>query len=184
MVAPWLTTLACAALLVACGWDLPAPRVDAGNASDAMAATDVSESDGGACPAGQITCAGACVDPLRDPRHCGECAVDCGAAVHAIGACTEGRCSYQCESGFENCDGNVRASGCALVSGAGCASCDQASPDACNSAAGYACHLVTRAGADVQQCCRAVAACGPGNCGPTGTCVHSTDFDLCCAMGM
>ena len=35
----------------------------------------------GACPAGQTTCSGACVDLATDNANCGACAVACGAGT-------------------------------------------------------------------------------------------------------
>ncbi len=40
-----------------------------------------------ACPVGQITCNGACVNPNNDPNNCGGCRVSCNG-----GPCTNGKC--------------------------------------------------------------------------------------------
>jgi hypothetical protein len=40
------------------------------------------------CPAGQTSCAGACVDLQRDPNHCGACGRRCNAGE----SCSAGRC--------------------------------------------------------------------------------------------
>jgi hypothetical protein len=41
-----------------------------------------------ACPAGLTVCSGACVDPLRDDRHCGGCDRPCPAGAWCVdGAC-------------------------------------------------------------------------------------------------
>jgi hypothetical protein len=33
--------------------------------------------DGDCCPAGRISCAGECVDPLTNKNHCGGCGNEC-----------------------------------------------------------------------------------------------------------
>jgi hypothetical protein len=55
------------------------------------------------CAAGQLTCAGRCIDPAVDPAHCGGCGVACaGGRVCVAGACalrcpgTQAVCADQC----------------------------------------------------------------------------------------
>lgn len=49
-----------------------------------------------------VTCAGECIDPLTDPRHCGGCGKECGGATPY---CVGGVCAATCGDGFESCDG-------------------------------------------------------------------------------
>jgi hypothetical protein len=59
--------------------------------------------DGGSsgCPAGQMECAGTCVDTDVDPSHCGACSNACGAGE----VCSAGACATSCGSGTTMCDG-------------------------------------------------------------------------------
>ena len=47
-----------------------------------------------------------------DPKHCGNCATDCGAPAHATALCTAGTCALgPCAAGYLDCDG-MRTNGC------------------------------------------------------------------------
>ncbi len=79
---------------------------------DVVVAPDLPPTDTGpVCPAGQSVCNGACVDTVRDVRHCGGCGVVC-AVVQGQPACSGGVCRVaSCTAGFADCDGNA-ANGC------------------------------------------------------------------------
>ncbi|MBI5501171.1 MAG: hypothetical protein HY907_13075 [Deltaproteobacteria bacterium] len=82
---------ACAALLVAClGCSLELHEVGLPGADDG-GASDVG------CADGELACSGECIDPSRDPDHCGSCGAACGA--HA--SCEDGGCL--CGTGFTPC---------------------------------------------------------------------------------
>ncbi len=156
-----------AAVLAACARELPAARIDGSSASDAPDVPDANDANDAndAIAVDSPGCEAACV-----------------AGPHAAGVCTQGRCAYRCEVGFENCDGDLATTGCPLAAGSRCASCESTA-DACSGAAGYACHQLTGADPSAFRCCRGVVSCGSETCGPSATCVHATDFDLCCAGG-
>lgn len=84
-----------------------------------------------ACPAGVACvngscacpkCGGVCVDVQTDPNNCGACSKVCAAGPHATSACNGGVCSFTCDSGYVDCDGNP-SNGCepATTAGAACA---------------------------------------------------------------
>jgi hypothetical protein len=55
------------------------------------------------CPAGQIQCGGACVNPQNDPNHCGGCNLGCMGTP-----CTKGKCGTapdECKGVLVRCDG-------------------------------------------------------------------------------
>jgi len=59
----------------------------------------------GAWPDG---CTGQCVDLNSDVYNCGACGVGCGFANGNITAvCEYGSCSYRCQAGTANCNGNI-----------------------------------------------------------------------------
>jgi hypothetical protein len=65
------------------------------------------------CPTGSIVCTGACVNPLTDRAHCGDCTTLCtGGSECRAGACScdagQTLCAYQCvdtSSDYRNCGG-------------------------------------------------------------------------------
>ena len=65
----------------------------------------------GACAAGTMECSGACVDTNSSPLNCGSCGNRCTAPANAIARCAAGGCTFECDAGFSNCDGNP-ANGC------------------------------------------------------------------------
>lgn len=96
--------------LAACSIDRAGLRVDEdaavrdGNVADAA---DMSRPPGDAgCTGRELQCGGECVDPLTDPRHCGSCDA-CPSVDNAISACADGACSFACETGFTDCDGEA-----------------------------------------------------------------------------
>src|SRR5581483_11619026 len=86
--------VATAIALCACGGSeqpgsTSVPQVDGGKDSTAAAV----------CRPSQVSCAGACVDPLTDPDHCGSCDVACGQGY----VCSAGSCSLFCAGGATQC---------------------------------------------------------------------------------
>ena len=51
------------------------------------------------------------IDINNDPKNCGSCGGSCGAAVNAVAACKVGVCSFTCNNGYGDCDGN-KNNGC------------------------------------------------------------------------
>jgi hypothetical protein len=49
--------------------------------------------------------------PSPAPAHCGGCGVACPARAHASNACAMGACTFTCDAGFADCDGDA-ANGC------------------------------------------------------------------------
>lgn len=74
------------------------------------------------CPAGQIRCAGACVDTLTDPANCGGCGISCGAGnICQGGSCVACRPDISsCSAGSQCCSGYCAIYG---ASGNQCESC-------------------------------------------------------------
>jgi hypothetical protein len=63
------------------------------------------------CPGSQTLCGSSCVDTNANVNHCGACANACPARPNAVSSCAAGRCSFTCNSGFGDCDGDP-ANGC------------------------------------------------------------------------
>ena len=56
--------------------------------------------------------ANGCERPLgADLANCGACGRACGARDNATASCVEGNCTFQCQAGYGDCDGNP-ANGC------------------------------------------------------------------------
>lgn len=110
------------------------------------------------CAAGELRCGGACVDPLRDPAHCGGCGEGCDAGE----VCSAGACASTCGEGEIACGG----------------SCTDVSDDAANcGACGNAC-------GEGRVCDDGACACAAGTelCGDA--CVNTaTDAANCGACG-
>ena len=70
--------------------------------------------DSGLCPALMADCDGDMVcelDVSADVRNCGGCGIRCGTGENGTPACRSGACGFDCEPGFEDCDG-VEDNGC------------------------------------------------------------------------
>jgi hypothetical protein len=88
--APWLAL----GVLFACGGGLVAESGDGGT----DVASDRSAIDRAACPAGESSCGGACVNEQTDDHHCGGCEIVC-----KVGICQSGSCV--CPGGETECNG-------------------------------------------------------------------------------
>ncbi len=74
---------------------------DAATDGDSDSATTGTEPTTGACPPGALECAGACVDVMGDPDHCGGCDAPCAPGER----CQQGACVAACDPGLTACDG-------------------------------------------------------------------------------
>ena len=63
------------------------------------------EPGGVACKEGETVCSGKCAVLARDAKNCGACGAKCAPPLQASATCSEGRCDYVCDDGFEDCDG-------------------------------------------------------------------------------
>jgi hypothetical protein len=65
---------------------------------------------GGDCPAGSADCNGdvadGCEVTLGTDSDCAGCGDACSGADNAVAACMAGACQYQCQSPYDNCDGD------------------------------------------------------------------------------
>ncbi len=125
----------------------------------------------GACTAPNANCDGNATngcetDTSRDVMHCGGCAMPCAARAHATASCGSGTCSYVCETGFADCDGDASN---------GCEADTRTSTAACG-ACGTRCDPPNATAACVASRCE-VAACatGFGNCDGNATNGCETD---------
>jgi hypothetical protein len=119
------------------------------------------------CQAGTVSCGGSCVDLDTDLAHCGACDNAC-PADNATAECTDGACSFTCESGFDDCDGDP-SNACEqdiATDAANCGGCGKTCVALANSEAACA------AGACVLGACKT----GFGNC--DGTAANGCETDL------
>ncbi len=63
--------------------------------------TDVTNDTDPGCTASELECNGRCIDPLVDPRHCGECSNACSAPD----VCSAGSCALVCPGTQRECQG-------------------------------------------------------------------------------
>lgn len=64
------------------------------------------------CQRGRTCCDGKCLDTENDKNNCGGCGQVC-AFPNVVPSCKVGRCQFQCQAGFGNCN-DVREDGCEL----------------------------------------------------------------------
>ncbi|MFW6369469.1 MAG: Ig-like domain-containing protein, partial [Myxococcota bacterium] len=62
------------------------------------------------CPPGEEDCGGGCV-PLDTVDHCGDCQTSCEAPANSTAVCLPTGCSFECDDGFGDCDGDA-SNGC------------------------------------------------------------------------
>jgi hypothetical protein len=136
-----------------------------------------------ACAAGWADCdmisGNGCEADLSQVAHCGACANACANRANAARACTGGACTYTCDAGFGDCDGDP-ANGCeaALAADtANCGGCGRAcTPQANQTAAcaGGTCSFACAAGfgdcdRTASNGCEADLGTSDTNCGSCGT---------------
>lgn len=100
-------------------------------------------------------------------------ASQCCAGPHATAMCTSGTCTYQCATGWADCD-HVAANGCEvnLSSAGNCGSC------------GHTCPAAPAGGTEVCSSGLCVAHCPAGETDCSNTCVNeSTDVNNCGSCG-
>lgn len=84
------------------GATVSGPGSTGGSTTEAVDPTSSTEpTTGGACSPGALDCAGACVDPMADPNHCGGCDNLCDPAE----LCQQGACVSACDPGLTACRG-------------------------------------------------------------------------------
>ncbi len=72
------------------------------------------------CPGGIACCGGACIDTDSDPANCGGCDAPCPDLANIEETCSGGFCGAgNCDSGFNNCDGDV-SNGCETAGACAC----------------------------------------------------------------
>ncbi len=103
---------------------------------------------------------------LTDAMHCGGCGMACAARPHTRASCAAGRCAYECEAGFADCDMDP-SNGCEADTRTSMASCG---------ACGRACAPPNASGACAMGACT-VASCdmGFGDCDMNATNGCETD---------
>jgi hypothetical protein len=146
----------------------------------------------GACTDTQKTCSGKCVSKDDPVFGCGTAAcTPCGAATNAAPACKAGICSFACNDGFSDCDGNPQ-NGCEANSGSDVANCGacgrvcgQANTTSPTRCAASKCVFACKTGFDhctgpttVDQGCETNLGSDPQNC---GACSHSCLGGRCTA---
>lgn len=92
------------------------------------------------CPPGQTLCGSSCVDLGTDPTHCGACSVSClmiGQNKNGVGTCNYGSCTYECQQGWGDCNGNP-SDGCEVNLNSDQRHCG-ACGNACDALAGQPC---------------------------------------------
>ncbi len=131
------------------------PRPDTGVPSECMPECDVDE-----------TCCGdTCADLSLDPENCGDCGTVCPDRDHSSPACDELGCDYDCDPGYDDCDG-LETNGCEqpLNTPDNCGSCD------------HACDAATpMCNGDLGTC---VSACSDTEMSCGGTCVNVMGSDV------
>ncbi len=118
------------------------------------------------------------VDLMSDVYNCGSCGNDC-TRPHTISQCVNGQCSFECEVGWGNCDGDW-SNGCEVDLSnhlnADC-TCEDGWAD-CNNDLSDGCEVNVLE--DENNCGSCGNACAPGEfCinGVCGTCVSDADCD-------
>lgn len=91
-------TLACVTTFVVDPRD--DPGTTAGDTTSASSGGDGSTGESDACSSEKIPCDGKCIDPSKEPDHCGQCGNECGDAQ----ACEDGACTSECSGGRSICD--------------------------------------------------------------------------------
>lgn len=77
------------------------------------------------CSGGLVACGASCVDLSTDRDHCGDCTTACTAPDHAQPVCARSECAWECQGGFDDCDGDP-SNGCEA---------DLSRPETCGSCA-------------------------------------------------
>ncbi len=71
-----------------------------GSTTTSAPSTSNDGTGGHGCFATESLCAGACVDVISNPLHCGMCDNPCAAGPDQAGECIDGSCTFQCAEGF------------------------------------------------------------------------------------
>jgi hypothetical protein len=129
------------------------------------------------CGRGLTCCEGICIDPARDPRHCGVCGTSCGTQ-NGTATCFDGTCRVACAEGFADC--NARADdGCEVNLRADVAHCGTCGTACTLTNATPACEagrcVVSRCSAGFESCdglsangCEVSVGTDARNCGRCG----------------
>lgn len=114
----------------------------------------------GACAAGFAACDsdpgnGCETSTETSVMHCGGCGQACAAPANAAATCEAGRCSFTCQPGFADCDGNA-SNGCEVDTRSSATHCG-----ACNRGCALSNATAQCAGS---RCTVAQCAAGAGDC--------------------
>ena len=145
------------------------------------------------CPGTQTCCAGACVDTVSNPAHCGRCDNRC-AAANATAACMNSLCAVgMCTAPYADCD-RAPGNGCetnTLTDAMNCGACGAACaarPNARSSCSSGRCEFACNAGfadcdGNPDNGCEVELATDRSNCGACSTVCNPPNAVPACAMG-
>ncbi len=160
---------------------VPDAATDARDAGADVPTLDV-RPDSGMCPAGTRLCGSSCVDPTRDPNHCGACFTACAPGQ----TCVTARCTtVGCGAGMQMCGTRCVSLSDPTACGPACATC-VSGPNATPVCVGATCAITCTPGfgdcdsnpatgcetplGTAANCNACGAACGAGEVCTAGTC--------------
>ncbi len=112
----------------------PAPDTDTGSpdtGSPDIGSPDIGSPDADECFDDLVECGGICVDIAQNVDHCGGCGNDCSSyPSNASPVCTPEGCDFECNSGFDACDGQCLGDDDYANDSEHCGSCGNSCVDA------------------------------------------------------
>jgi hypothetical protein len=103
------------------------------------------------CASGLTNCSGSCTNLVTDPANCGACGNVCPPRPNATPTCRASTCSFVCNPGFADCNGNP-ADGCEVNTGTDVNNCG---------GCGTRCTIANGVGVCSSGTCR-IASCNTG----------------------